>query len=212
MCNIYSYWHLSPLYCCRSLFSNNLLLAISSQWLRREETVWYDWLPLSVSPFFVAMGDTFLLLMQYQHCCNRFLFPLCPDSVISSPALILCLFFISSISLSALNLLSPPSLFRRCCYSLHATVIYILTSPFFHVLISLWSSTASPLGCLADLYSVEPCSEGSSTRVYRVRSVPSFWVSGTCWEKGLSLHLFLLCPKATCVRLTRIINFKSNML
>lgn len=81
-----------PPFVTETMFSHHLLLAVSSHWFRGRERE-SDMIGCSVCfPPFVAMGDTFLLLMQYQHCHNCLWCPP-PDisySIILAPALSLC--------------------------------------------------------------------------------------------------------------------------
>lgn len=145
------------------------------------------------------MGDTFLLLMQYQHCRNCLWYPPLPSySIISSP----------SVSLFELSLIDPHSFFAPIPIALTSVYIYpkhsLSAAPFFFdptrlsLSVSLISGRFTSLAQLTyirtELY--------SAACVYRARPVPSFWVSGTCWEKLAWLILPLLCHPATCSILT----------
>lgn len=81
MWSIRTQWRQSPSFCYRTLFSHHLLLAMSNHWFRgRKRKSDMIGCPFCFPPF-VAMGDTFLLLMQYQHCRNCFWFPPYPATV-----------------------------------------------------------------------------------------------------------------------------------
>lgn len=156
--------------------------------------------PSLFPPFFVAMGDTFLLLVQYQHGCSRFMFPLSRPISTSTSFVSMLLGFVLFCFLFAFS-------------SLHF-LIYTFT-PFFYFGNHFESRHALLLSCpgfsllfhgLTSLLLGWPIfSGGSSTRVYRVQS-PFPPVSGSVWRaerKVLSrLLFFFLCPKATCVTRT----------
>lgn len=148
ICNIRTPWRQSPSFCC---FSHHLLLAMSNQWFRGKERK-SDMIGCPFCfPSFVAMGDTFLLLMQYQHCRSCLWFP--PLYPVSSPSLCFNSSSLIPFSLSPLRSLSPHRLY----------LVDALILRGFFVLFCLLSDL-SPLhlsAARADLYSGEPFSGGS---------------------------------------------------
>lgn len=180
------------------------------------DKVQYDWLTPFFLPLFVAMGDAFLLLMQYQHCRNCHCLPLqhpptpiqlqynlisIPFLCFNSPSLIPLRFFVfAPLALTSVYICTMLS------FSMHPSFLSSLLF-FFSFFVFLF---CQPLPCLFTspllgwpIFQQAVQLEAAKTCVYRVRSVPSLWVSGTGWETVSTLILALPCPAATCRRLTR---------
>lgn len=71
-------------------FFHHLLQAVSSHWFKGKERKYNTIGCLFCFPPFVAMGDTFFLLVQYQHCRNWFI-PLSSYNLISITLFVLTL-------------------------------------------------------------------------------------------------------------------------
>lgn len=143
------------------------------------------------TPFFVAMGDTFLLLVQYQHC-SRFVFPL--SRPISTSTFFVSFFCLISVLFPFISLSKP----------------YFFTLFFIKAQQSVKSSSFMSRFLLA--HSPSHLSAAGLTYilaeaarlVFAERSLPPppFLGQWDVLREKVSLHLFLLCPKATCVTRT----------